>query len=118
MTEFEDEYSAGREREFRELESALLSDTINTLAPAEPVCLTETTLVHDAVGRMVAARQPGVLVVDREARLVGIFTERDLLTRVVGRGLDPRATPLGGVMTRSPEALTPRDRVCYARSTG
>jgi CBS domain-containing protein len=63
---------------------------------------------------MLAARQPGVLVIDAGGRLVGIFTERDLLTRVVGRGLDPAATPLSAVMTPGPEALTPRDRVCYA----
>jgi CBS domain-containing protein len=114
MTEFEDEYSAGLEREFRELESALLSDTINTLAPTEPVCLPAATPVREAVARMLTARQPVVLVIDRDGRLSGIFTERDLLTRVVGQGLDPQATPLEGVMTRNPEALTPRDRVCYA----
>lgn len=114
MTEFEDEYSAAFDRDFRELESALLSDTINTLSPTEPICLPETTPVQGAVARMLAGRQPGVLVIDRTGRLTGIFTERDLLTRVVGRGLDPDATPLAEVMTRDPEALTPRDRVCYA----
>ncbi len=114
MTEFEDEYSAGLEGEFRELRGALLNDTINTLSPNEPVCLTETTTVHDAVSRMLPARQPGVLVIGADGRLIGIFTERDLLTRVVGRELDPRTTPLGAVMTRTPEALNPRDRVCYA----
>lgn len=114
MTEFEDEYSAGLEGEFREIRGALLGDTINTLAPGEPVCLPESTTVHEAVTRMLAARQPGVLVIAPDGRLTGIFTERDLLTRVVGRDLDSRATPLAAVMTRGPEALTPRDRVCYA----
>lgn len=114
MTEFEDEYSAGLAGEFRELRGALLSDTINTLSPGEPVCLRETTTVHDAVGRMLAAKQPGVLVITADGRLSGIFTERDLLTRVVGRDRDPRTTLLGTVMTRDPQALTPRDRVCYA----
>jgi CBS domain-containing protein len=114
MTEFEDEYSANLEGEVRELRGALLGDTINTLAPVEPICLSETTLVQDAVAHMVVGRQPGVLVVDAEGRLIGIFTERDLLTRVVGADRDPRATPLSVVMTRRPEALSPRDRVCYA----
>jgi CBS domain-containing protein len=114
MTEFEDEYSAALDREFRELESALLSDTINTLTPTEPVCLAEATPVQEAVARMLAARQPGVLVIDGAGRLAGIFTERDLLTRVVGQGRDPAATPLNKVMTPDPEALSPRDRVCYA----
>ncbi len=114
MNELEDEYSASIRHEIRELRGALLNDTINTLFPTEPVCLLEATSVHDAVGRMLAARQPGVLIVDREGRLTGIFTERDLLTRVVGLGIDPRSTPLAAVMTRNPEALSPKDRVCYA----
>jgi CBS domain-containing protein len=114
MTEFEDEYSANVESEVRELRGALLGDTINTLAPVEPICLQETALVQDAVAHMVRGRQPGVLVVDGRGRLVGIFTERDLLTRVVGADRDPRATGLGEVMTPNPEALSPRDRVCYA----
>jgi CBS domain-containing protein len=114
MTEFEDEYSAGLQGEFRELRGALLSDTINTLAPSEPVCLSETTTVHDAVAQMLPARQPGVLIIAPDGRLTGIFTERDLLTRVVGENRDPRTTTLGAVMTRDPEALTAGDRVCYA----
>jgi len=114
MTEFEDEYSAGLVSEFRQLQGALLNDTINTLVPGEPVCLGEATTVHEAVTRMLGARQPVVLVIAADGRLTGIFTERDLLTRVVGRDLDPRATLLGAVMTREPEALTPRARVCYA----
>ena len=63
---------------------------------------------------MLARRQAGVLIVDGEGRLAGIFTERDVLTRVVGRELDPRRTMLREVMTPSPEALTTEDRVAYA----
>ncbi len=114
MTEFEDEYSAALAGDVQEVRGALLNDTINTLSPTEPVCLGGKTTVREAVDRMLAARQPGVLVVDAQSRLIGIFTERDLLTRVVGKGLDPGATPLSTVMTRHPEALTPGDRVCYA----
>jgi len=114
MTEFEDEYSASIESEVRELRGALLGDTINTLSPTEPVCLSATASVHDAVAHMLKGRQPGVLVVDPQGRLIGIFTERDLLTRVVGVGRDPRATLLSEVMTREPEALSPLARVCYA----
>jgi len=48
--------------------------------------------VHDAVAAMLAKRQAGVLVIDADGRLTGIFTERDVLTRVVGRDLDTRLT--------------------------
>jgi CBS domain-containing protein len=70
--------------------------------------------VQEAVERMLAHRQAGVLVVDADGRLIGIFTERDVLTRVVGQARDARRTALGEVMTRDPEALRPGDRVAYA----
>ena len=119
--EFEDEYSATIDDDLRktpddlrESSDALLNDTIAVLSPAEPICLSETATVHDAVGTMLARRQAGVLVTSREGRLAGIFTERDVRTRVVGRDLDARKTPLGEVMTKNPEALTATDRVAYA----
>src|SRR3954447_23930249 len=49
-----------------------------------------------------------VLVCDGD-RLCGLFTERDLVTRVVGRGLDPKETRLAEVMTRDPDRVWLRD---------
>jgi CBS domain-containing protein len=54
--------------------------------------------VADAAREMAAHRIGAVPVVDGE-RLVGIFTERDLLTRVVATGADPSRTPVRDVMT-------------------
>lgn len=42
----------------------------------------------------------GSLLVTAGHQLLGIFTERDVLTRVVGRGLDPNKTLVEEVMTR------------------
>lgn len=113
-SEFHDEYSESLEAEFRKLEGALLSDTVKLLSPSEPIRLTAATPVHDAIEQMVAKRRGAVVVVDHEGRLEGIFTERDVLTRVVGQGRDLQRTTLGEVMTRRPEALTPSDRISYA----
>jgi len=41
-----------------------------------------------------------ILILDTSRKLVGIFTERDLLTRVVAAGLDPAETPIETVMSR------------------
>src|SRR5512147_306166 len=50
----------------------------------------------------------GALVVSTEDRLLaGIFTERDVMMRVVRAGLDPRKTPLSLVMTRDVHFVTP-----------
>jgi CBS domain-containing protein len=97
-----------------EIRGAFLNDTIATLEPAEPICLPETASVDEAIARMLERRQAGVLIVDDDGRLTGIFTERDVLTRVAGAGRDPRQTSLHDVMTPSPEALTAGDRIAYA----
>ena len=54
----------------------------------------------DAAGLMNDRRIGAVCVVEGE-KLVGVFTERDLLTRVVSAKRDPAATKVGEVMTPS-----------------
>ena len=110
----DDDYSSSGDPEERSISPAVFNDTVGVLAPAEAVCLRETVTVSEAAQCMLQARQAAVLVVDAAGRLAGIFTERDLLTRVVGRGLDPKGTALSAVMTPNPEVLSLRDRVAYA----
>jgi CBS domain-containing protein len=114
MREFEDEYSADLEGERQEIRGALLDDTIRTLGPDTPVTVRPGLSVGDAVAQMMAHRRAAVLIVDGDGRLAGIFTERDVLTRVVAPGLDPSAVAVGDVMTPAPEALSAGDRVAYA----
>jgi len=114
MSGIEDEYATDLEGEFQEIKGALLNDTIRTLDPDEPIVVAGALSVREAVGRMMAGRRAAVLVVDGQGRLSGIFTERDVLTRVVARGLDPERTPLAQVMTPDPEALAIGDRVAHA----
>jgi CBS domain-containing protein len=62
------------------------------------------TTVRRAAAAMAAGRCGSVLVVE-DGRLLGIFTERDLLNRVVGAGRDPEGTRLAEVMTRAPDTI-------------
>ncbi|HET7874140.1 MAG TPA: CBS domain-containing protein [Methylomirabilota bacterium] len=55
--------------------------------------------VSDAV-RMMAQHNVGIVIVLDGHRLAGVFSERDVVRRVVDRGLDPVRTPVGEVMTR------------------
>ena len=52
------------------------------------------------VVQLMAEQQIGAVPVLDENRLVGIFSERDLMTRVVARGLDVKATKVEQVMTK------------------
>jgi CBS domain-containing protein len=114
MTDFDEIDPAVVESELQEIRGALLNDQIAVLGPAEPICLGESATVQEAIERMLERRQAGVLIVDVDGRLTGIFTERDVLTRVAGQGRDAKQTALGTVMTRDPDSLRPADRVAYA----
>lgn len=56
--------------------------------------------VAEAVQKMGRHNIGSILVLSSRRDLVGIFTERDLLQRVVVPGLDPKTTLLGDVMTK------------------
>jgi CBS domain-containing protein len=112
--EYHDEYSETLGVEFRKLEDALLSDAVSVLVSREPIRVLETVTVAEALATMLTGDAVAVVVVDGEGRLSGIATDRDLLGRVYGPGLDPARTGVGEVVTRDPEALSPDDRICYA----
>ncbi len=59
--------------------------------------------------KLMADKNVGAVMVVEDKRLVGIFTERDAVFRVVAKGLDPRATRLDEVMTRSPLTVAPEE---------
>ena len=60
--------------------------------------------VCDAAKRMAENKCGSILIMDRE-RLLGIFTERDLLVRVVATGRNPAETRLADVMTTDIETI-------------
>lgn len=66
--------------------------------------------VTEAVQEMNRHRIGAILVMEG-LKLAGIFTERDVLTRVVAAGLDPGATPVTRVMTSSVLSISPEATV-------
>jgi CBS domain-containing protein len=69
--------------------------------------------VRTAAHIMQTARIGSVLVVEKDA-LVGIFTERDALFRVLAGGLDPDRTKVGEVMTAEPQTISPDRPLVHA----
>ncbi len=63
--------------------------------------------VWDAACAMTRAHCGSVLIVDTPGNLLGIVTERDLMTRVLAKALDPQKTVLSDIMTRNPFCVPP-----------
>ena len=100
------------EREEESLGQAILAATIRDLKPKPAGTLGEMATIRAAVDLMLEQKL-GAVIVEEAGQPVGIFTERDLMRRVVaaGIGLD-RA--LEEVMTPEPESLGLDDGVAYA----
>ena len=72
----------------------------------------ETTVSEAAA--LMARRQVGAVMVVEHEHLVGIFTERDAVFRVIARGRDAQTTRLADVMTTAPRTVDPDKSFGYA----
>jgi CBS domain-containing protein len=71
------------------------------------------TTVGKAAELMASKNVGAVMVVEKE-RLIGIFTERDAVFRVIARGRDAQTTSLAEVMTTAPKTVDPDKTYGYA----
>jgi signal-transduction protein with cAMP-binding, CBS, and nucleotidyltransferase domain len=84
---------------------------IEGLISQSVVMLDQNASVQDAV-ELMTRRQVDSLVVSSEDGIVGMFTERDLLHRVVGASLDPKSLRLAEVCSRNLVAIS-ADSDCH-----
>ena len=72
--------------------------------------LEPTLSVRTAAQRMTEKNIGAAAVVD-SGKLAGIFSERDIMARVVAKGLDPENTTVGGVMSKDLVVADPGDQL-------
>ena len=80
----------------------------------EKVLIAPPEATVSEVSVMMARKNAGAVMVVEAERLVGIFTERDALFRVIALGRDARTTRLAEVMTPDPKTLDPNKSFGYA----
>lgn len=73
------------------------------------------TSVAEAAAQMVQ-HNIGAIAVTAEGKLQGIFSERDVLKRVVAERRDPAATPVRDVMTTNPVTVAPTESLERCRT--
>ena len=72
----------------------------------------ETTVSQAA--KLMAKKNVGAVMVVENELLIGIFTERDAVFRVMAQGLDAKTTRLADVMTPAPQTVDPDKTFGYA----
>lgn len=85
-----------------------MTDHVGDLRLIAPLFVDPETTAAEAIAIMREARH-GCVLVKQDSSLVGIFTERDVLTRVLQPGRDPKTVTMNEVMTPRPITLSPAD---------
>ncbi|MBY0523193.1 MAG: CBS domain-containing protein [Gemmataceae bacterium] len=96
------------------VERSLMEDSVGKLCRLEPVVVGPTATLGDAIQAMLGTGIGALLVVDGAGKLVGIISERDLLTKLDADGDSYRALPVKEFMTPNPETLTTDATLAYA----
>ncbi|MBM4070522.1 MAG: CBS domain-containing protein [Planctomycetes bacterium] len=96
------------------VERSLMEDPVSALGPKPPVTIAADTTVAEAVQTMLARHIGALLVVDSCGGLLGIFSERDLLTKVAGLHEDLAGLTVGDFMTRAPDSVADDDTLAFA----
>jgi CBS domain-containing protein len=99
----------------RGLACSVMEDNLGQLEPEETVAVLPNTSALEVVRKMMAARAGCALVVDAD-KLVGIFTEHDVLHRLFGDAASPKDVAIRELMSPNPESLRETDSVAAALS--
>ena len=89
------------------MDKLLMEEVVRDHGGDELYTVPASATVADAVELMALREIGAVLVMTEDELVAGIFTERDLLMRVVRAGLDVKTTPISMVMTRNVRFVSP-----------
>ena len=81
--------------------------SIRAIIEHQDVISASGDMTVQAAARLMKEHRIGALMIVEDGKLAGIFTERDVLFRVVAENRDARTTPLAEVMTRNAQTIHP-----------
>jgi CBS domain-containing protein len=97
-----------------EVERSLLRDRLATIPPNEPVVTVSPTDSLRDVLKLMASRSIGCVLVTEDNKLIGIFSERDVVTRVGPNVEQLYEKPVRDFITTGPQTLDPEAKVAFA----
>jgi CBS domain-containing protein len=97
-----------------EVERSLLKDRLDVLEPSKPVVSVEPDVPVREVINLLAGRAIGCVLIVKEGRVVGIFSERDALCKVGTRAKELGDHPVSEFMTPKPQTLDRKSKVAFA----
>ncbi len=101
----------------RSFDARLLGEPLTLLPNRPPIALSGDASVKDAMQVMKRRHRGCVLITEDgtlRSPLTGIFTERDVLLKIIDSGRNPATVPLAEVMTSEPESLAIDAKLAWA----
>ena len=96
-----------------QVERSVMYDQVKSLKQNPPVTIGQSATIGDALALMLSTNVGAILVVDDDALLVGIFSERDLLKKIVGNVAGYDSLPITQFMTPRPECVSTTDTLNF-----
>lgn len=87
----------------------MFSQRVGTVMDRKKALMAPPGTTVSEASKLMAKKNVGAVMVVEDKRLVGIFTERDAVFRVIAQGRDPHATRLAEVMTTAPLTIGPNE---------
>lgn len=95
------------------VERLIMHDPVRSLPTKPPVLVRPDATIDQVIHALIGPGVGAVLVVDDAGKLCGIFTERDLLTKITGRPEPLEHLVVSDFMTASPETVTADDTLAF-----
>lgn len=88
-----------------------IKDRAEFKAKPKPLTFPPDATVFEAVEAMCANNYGSVVITDPDDKVIGVLTERDLMRKIVHRGMDAKATKISEVMTADPRVAHEDDDI-------
>ena len=92
----------------------MFSQSIRTIMDPRKLILVPGTMTVREAAKLMKTKHYGAVLITEGEELLGIFTERDAVFRVIALGRDPEATQLADVMTKEPKTIAPEKTFGHA----
>ncbi len=92
----------------------MLNEPIRNIMERKKVLTAPSNTSVSTAAKLMAKNKVSAVMVVENKRLVGIFTERDAVFRVIAKNCDVETTLLVDVMTTAPKTVTPDESFGYA----
>jgi CBS domain-containing protein len=96
------------------VERSLMEDPVGSLCHHKPITVRPSATVHEAIQAMLGPGVGALLIVDDAGKLVGILSERDLMTKAADEQAAFRTLQVRQFMTPNPETVKADDSLAFA----